>query len=153
MIYEEYHDLLRKFKSAESSYYKALDKKSKLLYGVEPHAAQFKEIIVDYSYTKPDEDLINYSSEIEEVNDLINETRNNKDVLEYELKKKEKELRYSHDIYDKVYVYHWLERKRVNNYYKLLGYSKRQIYRFIDEIRENIYSNENMAQNGTKFDV
>lgn len=153
MLYVEYHELLKKYKQAEKSYYKALDKKSKLLYGVEPHASKIKDIIVDSSYSSPDEGIINYSAEIEEVNNLINEARNNKDVLEYELKKKEKDLRYSYNIYDKIYVYHWLERKRVNNYYKLLDYSKRQIYRFIDEIRENIYSNENMAQNGTKVDV
>lgn len=153
MIYVEYHDLLKKYKQAEKSYYKALDKKSKLLYGVEPHATQFKEIMVDYSYNSPDEGFINYSSEIEEVNDLINETRNNKDVLEYELKKKEKELRYSHNIYDRIYVYQWLERKRVNYYYKLLNYSKRQIYRFIDEIKLNIYPEEKMAQNGTKNNI
>lgn len=150
MFYIEYHDLFKKYKQAEKKYYKALDKKSKLVYSIEPHAAQYKEILVDYSYSNPDEGFINYSSDIDEVNELINETRNNKDVLEYELKKKEKELRYSCDIYDKIYVYQWLERKKVNNYYKLLPYSKRQIYRFIHEIRENLYQDEKMAQNGTK---
>lgn len=153
MIYEEYHDLLKKFKSAESSYYKALDRKSKLLYSIEPHAAQLKEVMVDYSFDSPDSAMIDYTAEIDEVNNLINTTRNNKDVLEYELRKKEKELRYSHDIYDRIYVYKWLERKRVREYYRLLDYSKRQIYRFIDEIKENLYSKEKMAQNGTKFVV
>ncbi len=149
MIYEEYHELLKKYKKAENSYFKELDKKSRLLYGVEPHATKPKEMIVDYSYGNPDDAIINYSSEIDEVNELINETRNNKDVLEYELRKKEKELRYSYDIYDKIYVYKWLEHKRVNNYYKLLNYSKRQIYRFIDEIKDNLYKKDKMAQNGT----
>ena len=151
MIYEEYHDLLRKFKSAESSYYKALDKKSRLLYEVEPHAAQVKEILVDFSLDSSDAAIIDYVAEIDEINDLINTTRNNKDVVGYELKKKEKELRYSSNIYDKIYVYKWLEHKRVREYYRLLNYSKRQIYRFIDEIKEKIYSKEKMAQNGTNF--
>jgi len=153
LIYEEYHDLLRKFKSAESSYYKALDKKSRLLYSVEPHSMQVKELIVDYSYDNPDAAIIDYTAEIDEVNNLINTTRNNKDVLDYELRKKEKELRYSHNIYDRVYVYKWLERKRIREYYRLVGYSIRQIYRFIDEIKENLYSKEKMAQNGTKLDI
>ena len=140
MIYEEYHELLKKYKIAESSYFKALDKKSKLLYSIEPHSSQAKELIVDYSFDNPDTAIIDYTAEIDEINDLINTTRNNKDVLAYELRKKEKELRYSHDIYDRIYVYKWLERKRVREYYKLLAYSRRQIYRFIDEIKENLYS-------------
>ena len=153
MIYEEHHDLLRKFKSAESSYYKALDKKSKLLYSVELHSTQVKELLVDYSYDNPDAAIIDYTAEIDEVNNLINTTRNNKDVLDYELRKKEKELRYSHNIYDRVYVYKWLERKRVREYYRLLDYSRRQIYNFIREIKENLYSKEKIAQNCTKVDV
>ena len=153
MIYEEYHDLLRKFKSAESSYYKALDKKSRLLYSIEPHSTQVKELIVDYSYDNPDAAIIDYTAEIDEVNNLINTTRNNKDVLDYELRKKEKELRNSHNIYDRVYVYKWLGRKRVREYYRLLNYSRRQIYNFINEIKENLYSKEKIAQNCTKIDV
>lgn len=153
MLYVEYHDLLKKYKSAESSYYKALDKKSKLLYSVEPHATQIKELMVDYSYDNPDKAIIDYTVEIDSINELINTTRNNKDVLDYELRKKEKELRYSHNIYDRVYVYKWLERKRVREYYRLLNYSRRQIYRFIDEIKEKLYSKEKMSQNGTKFVV
>ena len=153
MIYEEYHELLKKFKVAESSYYKALDKKSKLLYAIEPHTTQVKEILVDFSFDNSDTAIIDYVAEIDEINDLINATRNNKDVVGYELKKKEKELRYSFNIYDKIYVYKWLEHKRVREYYRLLNYSKRQIYRFIDEIKEKIYSKEKMAQNVTKINI
>ena len=141
MIYEEYHDLLKKYKQSETSYYKALDRKSRLLYGIEPHTSHPKEIIVDYSYNNPDTAIINYSAEIDEINNLINETRNNKDVLEYELRKKEKELRYSDNIYDKIYVYKWIEHKRLRNYYRLLNYSKRQVYNFINEMRQKLYQN------------
>lgn len=139
MIYEEYHELLKKFKSAEINYFKALDKKSQLLYSVEPHASQPKEIIVDYSYDNPDSSIINYTAEIEDVNKLINEIKNNKDIYETELRKKEDLLRRSNDIYDKIYVYKWLEHRSLNNYYRLLSYSKRQIYNFINEMRKKLY--------------
>ena len=89
------------------------------------------------------------------MDNLINEARNTKDVLQYELKTKEQVLRSSIDIYDRIYVYKWLEHRRVKNYYRLLNYSKRQIYRFIDEMEIKIYAKSwhKMAQNGTKTGV
>lgn len=139
MIYEEYHSLLKKYKDAENNYYNSLDKKSKLLYGVEPHGTNPKLIITvsnDHSY---DDCLINYASEIKEIDNLINETRNNKDVLEHELKKKELELRASDDVYDKIYVYRWIEHKKIKQFFKLIGYSYRQTDRKIKEIENNLY--------------
>lgn len=139
MLYLEYHELLKKYKNAEKIYYNALDKKSSLLYLVEPHAVQAKEIINSLSMTNPDEKIIMYVSQIEEVDKLINETRNNKDALNYELNKKEILLKNSQNIYDKIYYFKYIRGKRVNDFYRLINYSKRQIYRFIDEINKSLY--------------
>lgn len=141
MKFKEYHELLKKYKMAESSYYKALDKKSKLLYNVEPHSVRIKEILVDSSFDRPDSMIIDYTVEIDKVNELINNARNNKDVLGYELKKKEEQLRCSNNVYDRIYVFQWIEHKRVVEYYRLLNYSKRQIYNLIKEIKQKIYVN------------
>lgn len=139
MLYLEYHELLKKYKNAEKIYYNALDKKSSLLYLVEPHAVQAKEIINSLSMTNPDEKIIMYVSQIEEIDKLINETRNNKDALNYELNKKEILLKNSQNIYDKIYYFKYIRGKRVNDFYRLINYSKRQIYRFIDEINKSLY--------------
>lgn len=139
MLYLEYHELLKKYKNAEKIYYNALDKKSSLLYLVEPHAVQAKEIINSLSMTNPDEKIIMYVSQIEEIDKLINETRNNKDALNYELNKKEILLKNSQNIYDKIYYFKYIRGKRVNEFYRLINYSKRQIYRFIDEINKSLY--------------
>ncbi len=64
MVYEEYHDLLKKYKETENSYYNALDKKSKLLYGVEPHASKPKALIVNSSHNPYDDPMINYVADI-----------------------------------------------------------------------------------------
>ncbi len=141
MLYEEYHDLLKKYKEAEKSYYDALDKKSKLLYGVGPHVSNPKAIIVDSSSDSYDDDLIEYASELKNIDNLINETRNNKDMLEHELKKKELELRASVDVYDRIYVYRWLEKKKTKDFYKLVNYSYKQTDRKIKEIENIIYPN------------
>ena len=144
MIYLEYHELLKKYKNAEKIYYNALDKKSSLLYLVEPHAIQAKEIINSLSMTNQKEKIIMYVSQIEEVDKLINESRNNKDALNYELNKKEILLKNSQNIYDKIYYFKYIRGKRVNEFYRLLNYSKRQVYNYIKEIKNNLYENETL---------
>lgn len=138
-MYIEYHQLLKKYKDAENNYYSALDKKAKLLYSVTPHGTEVKEIVNHISNTSPDANFINYSSEIEEVDKLINSSRNTRDVLEYELNKKEKELKESSDVKDRIYYYKWIRRLSPYKFYKIIGYSIRQTYNFIKEIKENLY--------------
>ena len=139
MIYVEYHNLYKKFKEAENSYYDSLDKKSQLLHRVEPHTSNYNPMKVMGGSGSADDAIIEYSAEIKGVDNLINETRNTKDVLERELKKKEIELRASDEVYDKIYVYKWIEHKKSKYFCKLINYSKRQTDRKIKEIENTIY--------------
>lgn len=138
-MYLEYHELLKKYKDAEKNYYNALDRKTKLLYSVTPHGTEAKPIINHLSNLSPDEQFNIYTREIQEVDLLINSTRNNKDALERELKRKEKDLRESKDIYDRIYVYVWLEHKKSKHFCKLINYSRRQTDRKIEEIENTLY--------------
>ena len=100
-----------------------------------------KEVISHSSRVNLDDKYITYIVKNEDLDKIINETRNNKDVLKYELTKKEILLKNSQNIYDRIYYFKYIKNKKVNEFYKLINYSKRQIYRFIDEIKENIYKN------------
>lgn len=139
MLYLEYHELAKKYKNAEKRYYESLDQKSNLLSLVEPGAIKVKEVISHSSRVNLDDKYITYIVKNEDLDKIINETRNNKDVLKYELTKKEILLKNSQNIYDRIYYFKYIKNKKVNEFYKLINYSKRQIYRFIDEIKENIY--------------
>ena len=86
-MYLEYHELLKKLKNAERNYNEALEKKSQLILAVMPGAVKVKEVMT-ISNTSPDGKLIDYTSEIDEVDKLINQSRNTRDMLNYELKKK-----------------------------------------------------------------
>ena len=138
MLYLEYHELSKKCRNAETDYYNALDKRCKLISSVFPGAVKPKEIIA-HSSTSPDAKIVAYASEIEEIDKLVNTSRNTMDMLKYELDNKEKELRSSNDIYDKIYVYKWIEHISVYRFYKQLGYSVRQIYNLISEMKKKIY--------------
>lgn len=139
-MYLEYNELLKHFKKAERNYNEALEKRSELILSVMPGAIKVKEIMTT-SNTSPDAKLINYTSEIDEVDKLINQSRNTRDMLNYELKKKLIKMKEEGNVYDKIYIYRWIEHKSVYKFYKLLGYSVRQVYRYMDEMKEKLYKN------------
>lgn len=139
-MYIEYNELLKQFKKAEKNYNEALEKKSELLLAVMPGAVKPKEVMVIRN-TSPDTNLINYTSEIDEVDKLINQSRNTRDMLNYELKKKLIKMREEGDVYDKIYIYRWIEHRSVYKFYRLVGYSRPQVYRFISEMKEKLYKN------------
>ena len=137
-MYLEYNELLKQFKKAERNYNEALEKKSELILSVMPGAIKAKEIMTT-SNTSPDAKLINYTSEIDEVDKLINQSRNTRDMLNYELKKKLIKMKEEGDVYDKIYIYRWIEHRSVYKFYRLVGYSRPQVYRFISEMKEKLY--------------
>lgn len=139
-MYLEYHELLKKFKKAEKNYNEALEKKSELILSVMPGAVKPKEVITT-SNTSPDANLIDYTSEIDEVDRLINQSRNTRDMLNYELKKKLIKMKEEGDVYDKIYIYRWIEHRSVYKFYRLVGYSVRQTYNYIEEMKEKLYKN------------
>ncbi len=139
-MYIEYNELLKQFKRAERNYNEALEKKSKLILSVMPGAVKPKEVMITTN-TSPDTNLINYTSEIDEVDNLINQSRNTRDMLNYELKKKLIKMKEEGDVYDKIYLYRWIEHRSVYKFYRLVGYSRPQVYRFISEMKEKLYKN------------
>lgn len=139
-MYLEYNELLKQFKKAERNYNEALEKRSELILSVMPGAMKAKEVMT-IGNASPDAKLINYTGEIDEVDKLINQSRNARDMLNYELKKKLIKMREEGDVYDKIYIYRWIEHKSVYKFYRLVGYSVRQIYNYIDEMKKMLYKN------------
>lgn len=137
-MYIEYNELLKQFKRAERNYNEALEKRIELILSVMPGAIKAKEVITTNN-TSPDTKLINYTSEIDEVDKLINQSRNTRDMLNYELKKKLIKMKEEGDVYDKIYIYRWIEHKSVYKFHRLLGYSVRQVYRYMDEMKKILY--------------
>lgn len=147
-MYIEYNELLKKYKIAERNYNEALEEKSKLILAVLPKATQAKEIMVSGSHPSSDLKLLDYTSKIDQVDNLINQSRNTRDMLNYELKKKLIKMREEGDIYDKIYIYRWIEHKSVYKFHKLVGYSKTQVYDYISEMKKKLYKNESSDKIG-----
>lgn len=138
-MYLEYHVLLKQYKEAARRYNETLEKKSKLILAVIPGASKIKQVMVDGSNAYTDLNLINYTSEMDEVDKLINQSRNTRDMLNYELKKLEIKMRESGTVYDKIYIYRWIENRKPKHFSKLIGFSLSRTYDYIDEIKKNLY--------------
>lgn len=147
-MYIEYNELLKQFKKAERNYNEALEEKSKLILAVLPKATQAKEIMVSGSHPSSDLKLLDYTSKIDEVDKLINQSRNTRDMLNYELKKKLIKMKEEGDVYDKIYIYRWIEHRSVYKFHKLVGYSKTQVYDYISEMKKKLYKNESSDKIG-----
>lgn len=149
-MYLEYHELLKKYKDAERRYNESLEERSKLILAVMPKATQAKEVMTSGGNTSSDWKLIDYASEIDGVDKLINQSRNTRDMLNYELKKKEREMRTSGDVYDKIYVYKWIEGRTPRYFNKLIGFSLSRTYDYIVEMKEKLYNNVKSEKIGKK---
>lgn len=137
-MYLEYVELFFKKNQAERDYNRAIDDKQKLLYTVTPHSVIPNEAVNHLSASTPGSNFINYSDKVIEIDENIKNTRDIFDNRTYLLKIKEAELRESKDVLDRIYVYHWLEKKKVSKFYRLVGYTREYTYEVIDKIREEI---------------
>lgn len=138
-MYLEYHELLKKYKEASQEFYNALEEGSKIATAVMLKSSQFKEVVVSESNSSSDVKLINYVEKRAELDDLINKTRNDMNILDYYLKKMALEMEKSDDVCDRIYYYKWIKHKSVYKFSKLIGYTPRQIYRYIKEMKEKLY--------------
>lgn len=147
-MYLEYHELLKKYKEAAKRYYEALEQKSRLILAVIPGSSKIKQVMVDGGSTYTDFNLLNYASEKDEVDKLINESRNTRDMLNYELKKLELKMRESGTVYDKIYLYKWIENRKPKHFSRLIGFSLSRTYDYIFEIKQNLYENSKSEKIG-----
>lgn len=138
-MYLEYHELLKQYKEANREFNNALDKNSALLKSVSLKAAQYQEVLINHTHVSSDDKLINYLSEIDEIRRLIDEGRNATRELDQELKKIEIKLKDSDDVKDRIYYYKWIRRMSPYKFYRIIGYSIRQTYNLINEMKKELY--------------
>ena len=85
-----------------------------------------------------------YAIEMEQkkIRERLKDARELLQEREYLLSLKEKELRKSRDIYDRVYVYKWIDNTKTDTIIKETGYSRSQIYSIIRHLTNQIERSE-----------
>ncbi len=143
-LYEEHYEIFKKYKEAKKNYDKKLEKKALLILQTQPRAIDTsKEKINGGTFVNKFEEFV---KQLEKLDPELQKARNERDLQEYFLKKKVIELKNSKEIKDKIYYYKYVERLKVRHIPCKVNYSKRQVYRYLEEIEESL----KMAQNGTK---
>lgn len=145
MIYEEHYLKCLKYKKTKKEINTLENKKISLMSMVDLQAVPPKEVIG--TNTKEDK-MLKYVEELEETEISIEKNKKIEEEIKIQLKEKEKDLRKSKELLDKVYLYKYLEHL---NYYQVaikINYGKTKTYDLINEIAENLEKIKIAEKNG-----
>lgn len=136
-IYLEYEICKRKLYAAQNKFDQILKRKEELFDMTQPSSPGMGDKVSGGERgNRFDAYLI--SKEEENLDALLKEAR---DILEDRktlLASKKEELKYSNNLFDKIYYYRYIENFRIKRISKMTNYSESQIYRKLDTIKRNI---------------
>lgn len=136
-IYLEYEICKRKLYAAQNKFDQILKRKEELFDMTQPSSPEMGDKVSGGERgNRFDAYLI--SKEEENLDALLKEAR---DILEDRktlLASKKEELKYSNNLFDKIYYYRYIENFRIKRISKMTNYSESQIYRKLDTIKRNI---------------
>jgi hypothetical protein len=131
-LFIEYEEIKTKYKRAKNKYDNLLEKKAMLIIQTQPKAMDFsKEPTTGGKVTNKFDDFV---QRLEKLDPELQLARNERDLQEYILKKKEIELKDSEDILDKVYYLKIVKNIKVRYICIELNYSRKQIYRYLEKM-------------------
>lgn len=137
MVYVEYDAICKRYNNALLAYNNLIEEKEALFAMTQPGAVRydkdrvsgstgrntFEEYIIAKERSRIDERLTEQKS-------ILDERKKLKDM-------KENELRLSKSLFDRIYVYHYLEKLSLTQIENRIPYSRVQIWRKLKIIEEN----------------
>lgn len=141
-LFVEYHSLKKEVNKLNEELDDLLNKKARIFGMTQPQASDVTKEMFPSAMSSNDKFLL-YTIKTEELDKQITNKKNELGVKKYHLKLKLMDLRESKDILDRIYVYKYVDKVKIGKFYRLMHYSRRQIYRKLEEIEEKL-------QHGTK---
>ena len=147
MLYMEYELLRRRYIDIRLTWDALMEEKERLFSRTLPTAVQLEKEKVSGGtpHNSFDEYLIR--KEQLHIDEQIKEAESIIESRWQMLNAKEKELRASKNLHDRIYVMRVIDHSRVVNIARKIGYSESQIYRILEVIEGNI---EKMRENARK---
>ena len=136
MIYIEYEQYRCKYLDLQEQFNHFLTEKERILTKTLPNAIRYDKDKTSSSLDgNPLED---YVIELEEskVDESLDRIRQLLEDRERLLQLKEKELRMSQDVYDRIYRMKYLDCMGTNKIAKIMHYSRSQVYRILENIKK-----------------
>lgn len=135
-LFIEYEEIKHKYKLAKNKYDNLLEKKAMLIIQTQPKSMDLsKEITSGGRIVNKFDDFV---QRLEKLDPEIQIARNERDLQEYFLKKKEIELKNSKNELDRIYVYAYIKKLKARKFCYLIPMSKSQVYRELQEIAEKL---------------
>lgn len=136
-LFVEYHSLKKEADRLNYELEKLLDKKARIFGMTQPQASDVTKEMFPSAMSSNDKFLL-YTIKTEELDKQITNKKNELGVKKYQMKLKLIDLRESKDILNRIYVYKYVDKKKVGKFYRLINYSRAQVYRKLDEIEEKL---------------
>lgn len=138
MLYLQYEDYKNKYHDIQQAYDDILCEKEELFARTQPQSVNFeRERISGGTATNKFEDYV-IAKDKKLIDERLTAIKSILDDRERLLTQKEKELRQSANLFDKVYYMRFLDRMRIYKIANACHYSEAQIYRVLHEINESL---------------
>lgn len=145
MVYPEYEAYRKKHNDLQSKFADLLMEKERLFTKTLPSAITYDKDVVQTSIEgNPLEDYVIQMDE-KQIDEKINKMRESLKDWMLLMEMKEKELRKSIAIPDKVYLLRYIEGYSISRISRSINYSKSQTYRVIKQIMKNCEKMERIA--------
>lgn len=135
MVYEDYEAFREQYHKTQLQYNEILSKKENLFAMTQPHTTDYGKVMVDGGTPKNTFEVYLIKKEEQQIDEKLAEIKSILEDREQLLKLKEQELIASNDIKDKIYKYRKLDKMRAYKIARLVGYSERQIYRILEDMK------------------
>lgn len=142
MLYLDYERYRRSYYEAQRQYDAILMEKTKLFAQTQPRAARMDaERVMTSSVVNTFEAYL-IAKEERRIDERLSEAKSLLDGREHLLRQKENELRQSKDIHDRIYRLRYIEHAKISRITRDVCYSRAQVFRILDAMRENMRLNE-----------
>ena len=135
-MYQEHYNAYLKYVICKTKYIEAIDRKELFFDKTQPKAVNPDSVRV--SGGTQTNSFENYIIATENIDEQINELKAILDERYNVLMRAEQELRNSRDWNDRIYVYKYLDKLTIKQIERKVPYSRRQLYRILDRIRDNL---------------
>lgn len=137
MLYVEYNAVRLKYIDAQRIYNELIDEKETMFARTQPQAVNYdKERVAGGSGKNAFEKYV-IAKERSRIDERIAEQKNILEDRKLLIEMKERELRASKSWYDRIYVYHFLDKLTLKQIENRVPYSRVQIWRILKTIKIN----------------
>lgn len=138
MIYTAYENIKNKYRNLEKDYENILAENEKIFRITQPKSPTFSDLKIQCNEIKSKFDLYLELKEKLCIDKRLSEAKKLIKARGKMLMAKEKELRFSRDLIDRVYCLWFLDKKNAREVSNTLGYHKSAVYNVINDIKRSI---------------